>query len=320
MIYKRIFSNFIHSSLIFALLFSSCTEEEMLIKDIIEEDVTDNMTNDTILEVEQKVDSTLLGEWINTNIPSGFKLESDGTLKYLKIDQINGKAEIDSDFVDEVRALDGKFEYLLTNNCFSTLDSTYLIVNDTLTIPIDTGLSGVFGYSPKFVRMDSLTLVDRKRPESFVKAEIEINNRLGKIDVDFDASDSYEYIYGYFVFESQTVLKGFNTLNFDCNHGVIDYSSISLYIAGKIDHIGEYPLLSAHMKAAFNENENAYYLGYDSEDFVSGNIAVTTREVIGDKVLVEGNFDVEYTSEFEEVTYPIYIKNGTFKLYIPNND
>lgn len=294
--------------LIFSVLtitISSCTEEEIaVITEVIKEEAF----------IESPVDSLLLGEWINIYTPSGFTLLEDGTVTYLRVDQIDGKVVADTRFIDKIKATKGRFEHLINNNCFQNIcnDTTFYLVNDTLSIPIGLGLNCG---TQKFVKKNEGILEEKKRRESFVNAAFEINDHVGKTNVDFKASDAFAFIDGY-IYNNITVLNAFDQLDFPCNLGVTDYSSLYLFVSQEIESIGEYPLEDAHMKAAFNEIPNTYYLSYTNTNFVGGKMSITKYEVLEDKILLEGSFEADFRSTFQDVTYDSYIRDSTFKVYL----
>ena len=294
-------------------ILSSCTEVE---SDILQ--IQDEILKDSIFEVAE-VDSLLVGEWINISTPSGIRIEKDGTLRYLKINQINGETEIDNRFTDKIMAKNGSFSHVENTNCFKNIfnDSIYSISNDTLSIPLDNGLNGGLR---SFVRNDSIVLKMKKRPQSFMKASIKINNHIGETDVDFDASDPYENINGYFVNKSTIFISANDILSYNCRLSNSEYSEVNFIIDQQIDSLGTYPINWAYLRVSFYDAEfgNAYYLSYDADNFIAGNVTITKIEYFENQMLLEGNFELNFESTFQEVTYPKKLNNGSFKIYIRN--
>lgn len=301
------------SMLITLLIFATSCTEDIITEDIIPEvNQLDKETEEVEELPEVTIDSLLIGDWLHIEYPNGIRLDKEGNVDYLMINQIDGAVEVESRYRAKIKAIDGRFQFLESNECFALPDSIYYHAPDTLRIPLSRG----FNYgSQSYIRLNEERLQQRKRLESHMTADIEINGHWGTTNTNFEASDAFEYLNCYDGLNEQTTIAAYDNQYFDCNLGMDGFSALTMISEQKINGIGQYPMSYALSRNTFQENNLAYALSYSFPNFVSGSIQVLKYEVTGDFILLEGTFEMEFTSEFQEQTYPINVKNGNFKIY-----
>lgn len=273
-------------------------------------------SDDESSEIEKKsvIDPMLVGSWRHPNYPTGFTINESGTVTYLKVNQLTGKFVVDPGFEDKITAIDGKFEFLESSDCFIPEDSTYSFNNGNLEIPIGLNWQD---YSTSYFPLEIESYEGKTRGESYVAGTIEIKAFWGDTTYNFSSSDEFELMEMFSAPNPGSFISAYDNPQFDCNLPYRFYNIISMITVSPVKNTGIYDLLEASVQVAGQEAGNTFNLTYDntSAQFGSGKLSVLSYSEDSNSKLVEGDFEFYLTHEFNGSSDTIRVTSGKLKIY-----
>ncbi len=258
------------------------------------------------------VDPKIVGSWWTPIYQNAFSIDEIGNVTYFKVNQLTGLFEKDNRFIDKIKATNGAFMFVETANCSTFANNCYSIDGQAIAIPIN---QGYFGSPLSYLKVD-LSSENLKRPESFIKAKVEINGFWGQNTHDFDASGEFDLMELLSPKSSSARITAYEDSHFNCNLPISSSHYISMMTIKEITGTGTYDLFTAGLTYSGQEDGHTYGLSYRSQDlFVSGSLNVTEYSETDKVLMIIGTFEFNLKSEHLGIEYPIYVKDGEFKLF-----